>query len=435
MKVNMSPFQSRIEDLKEQYAAENPRSRELMAAAESWMPGGNTRSVLHFEPFPLVIEKGEGAELYDVNGHVLLDCVGEFSAGLYGHSEPTILKAVSEAISRGIVLGGPNLYEAQLAELVCKRFASVELVRFCNSGTEANILAAVTARAVTGRSAIVVFDGAYHGGVMTFSGGGNPMNVPFDWIVLPYNDPTAVREAFVKDGRRIAAVFVEPVLGAAGNIAGTREFLRTLREETEKCDSLLIFDEVKTSRLGGGGVQGLLGITPDMTTLGKYLGGGFPLGAFGGRADIMARFNPHKAGSLKHAGTFNNNVCSMAAGTAGLSLVFTEERADAFFERSESFRLRLGEALSRVHPDFRVTGLGSLISVHVSSIEPRCGTDTTKETQQFRDLLSLRGLLGGVAFTGRGDIFLSLPMTDNDMENILKLIVSTATEYLNLQEA
>ncbi len=435
MNVNMSPFQRRIEDLKDQYAAENPRSRELMAEAESWMPGGNTRSVLHFDPFPLVIEKGEGAKLYDVNGHVMLDCVGEFSAGLYGHSEPAILKAVSEAMSSGIVLGGPNLYEARLAELVCKRFASMDLVRFCNSGTEANVLAAVTAREVTGRSAIVVFDGAYHGGVMTFAGGQNPMNVPFDWIVLPYNDPAAAREVFIKNGRRIAAVFVEPVLGAAGNIAGTYEFLQTLREETEKSGSLLIFDEVKTSRLGGGGVQGILGITPDMTTLGKYLGGGFTLGAFGGRADIMARFNPHEPGSLKHAGTFNNNVCSMAAGIAGLSSVFTKERAEAFLKQSESFRLRLGEALTNVYPDFHVTGLGSLISIHFASVEPRSGTDTTKETRQFRDLLSLKGLLGGVAFTGRGDIFLSLPMTDSDMEIILKLIVSTATEYLDFREA
>ncbi|GLQ06806.1 glutamate-1-semialdehyde 2,1-aminomutase [Sneathiella chinensis] len=425
----MSALDRVIDDLKEEYSQRNPRSQAMMAMAENWMPGGNTRSVLHFDPFPLVIERGEGAYLHDVDGHVLLDCVGEFSAGLYGHSDPQILGAVSTAMASGIVLGAPNLYEARLAELVCERFPSVDLVRFCNSGTEANVLAAVTARHVTGRSAIVVFDGAYHGGVMTFGGGGNPMNVPFDWIVLPYNDAEQVRKTFAEEGRRIAAAFVEPVLGAAGNIAGQREFLQALRDETEKSGSVLIFDEVKTSRLGSGGVQKQLGITPDLTTLGKYLGGGFPLGAFGGSERIMSRFNPRIAGNLSHAGTFNNNVCSMAAGSMGLSEVFSEEIADAFLEKTETFRQQLDRDLKALSPRFHVSGMGSLISIHLRETAPERAADTTPASLAFRRVLNLTGLLSGVAFTGRGDIFLSLPMTDQDLATIRAAILKTAGEY------
>jgi glutamate-1-semialdehyde 2,1-aminomutase len=426
---NTSAFQDRINDLKEEYKATHPNSRQMMATRSEWMPGGNTRSVLHFDPFPLVIQNGVGARIFDVDGFEYLDCVGEFSAGLYGHSDPEILDAVREALSSGVVLGGPNLYEDKLAEQVCNRFASIDLVRFCNSGTEANVLAAVTACEVTHRSKIVVFDGAYHGGVMTFAGGGNPMNVPFDWVVLPYNDVEAVHSYFSQNGNKVAAVFVEPVLGAAGNLPGTTEFLKSLRVETEKSGSVLIFDEVKTSRLGKSGVQGLKGICPDLTTFGKYLGGGFPLGAFGGRKEIMERFNPYAANNLKHAGTFNNNVCSMAAGLAGLSSVFTENRAETFLEMTEAFRRQLGEALTKIHPNFHVTGLGSLLSLHVGEREPQRAADVTEETAEFRYLLSLKGISNGILFTGRGDIFLSLPMTDTDLKQLQDQIVKTANEY------
>ena len=184
------------------------------------MPGGNTRSVLHFEPFPLVMAKGVNAELFDLDGHSYLDLVGEYSAGLFGHSDPEIKAAIHEALEAGTVLASPTRWEADLAGVIQARFPSMELVRFCNSGTEANIMAIVTAMAVTRRRKVLVFREAYHGGVLVFSGGGSPINVPFDCVFANYNDVTGAIAAIRGHGGNLAAVIVEPILGAGGNIPG-----------------------------------------------------------------------------------------------------------------------------------------------------------------------------------------------------------------------
>src|SRR5581483_5263236 len=177
------------------------------------------------------------------------------------------------------------------AEAICARFSAVALVRFCNSGTEANLLALSLARAVTGRSGVLVFAGAYHGGILLFSHGVSPLNPPFDWVVGEYNDPASAASLIERNASDLAAVIVEPLQGAAGVIPGEAEFLRTLRERTAANDVLLVFDEVMTARLSPGGMQELLGIRPDLTTMAKFVGGGLSFGAFGGRADVMSRFD------------------------------------------------------------------------------------------------------------------------------------------------
>ena len=239
---------------RERYAAANPKSRAANERAQAVMPGGNTRSVLHFDPFPLVMVKGINAELFDLDGHSYLDLVGEYSAGLFGHSDPEIKAAIREALEIGTVLASPTRWEADFAGLIQSRFPSMELIRFCNSGTEANLMAIVTALAITGRRKVLVFREAYHGGVLVFSGGGSPINVPFDWVFADYNDVAGTIAAFRTHGDNLAAVIVEPILGAAGNIPGTPEFLHALRAESERVGAILIFDEVKTSRCGSGGI-------------------------------------------------------------------------------------------------------------------------------------------------------------------------------------
>ena len=394
------------------FTAANPRSRERALAAAAVMPGGNTRTVLHYTPFPLAFARGEGATVTDLDGHSYRDFLGEYSAGIYGHSHPVIVAAAKAAIEGGIVLGGPNMYEAKLAAAVAARFPSVERIRFTNSGTEANLMALVTAIAASGRKRVLGFRGGYHGGVLTLKPG-VLTNAPFDFALARYNDLVSV-EALLREGaEQFACAIVEPVMGGAGAIPATAEFLRGLRELTARHGILLILDEVMTSRHGAGGVQGLVGISPDLTTFGKYLGGGFSFGAFGGRADLMERYDPHRPDAFAHAGTFNNNVTSMAAGYAGLSEVFTPEAAEALFARGEALRARLNEAAGAADVPVRATGLGSMIGIHPTDRAITTAEDAP-EAKEARALIHLALIARGIYMARRGFMTLSLPQTPAD---------------------
>ena len=306
------------------YRERCPASERQFNAATEVLPGGNTRSVLFHEPFPLTMVRGEGCWLWDADGHRYLDALGEFTAGLYGHSNAAIREAIHAALAQGLSLSSHTAREAALALEIRARFPSMELLRFTNSGTEANLLALAAAIAHTGRRKVLVFDGAYHGGVLSFGGGASPVNVPHDFVIAPYNDLDAVR-AIVRSRwrRRWRRSWSSPCSARAAASPAKPPFLAGLRELADACGAMLIFDEVMTSRLSIGGRQAQLGIRPDLTTLGKYFGGGLSFGAFGGRADLMARFDPRRADALGHAGTFNNNVLTMAAGLAGLQQVLT----------------------------------------------------------------------------------------------------------------
>ncbi len=201
-----------LADVKERFRVANPNSYQRWQIAQDVMPGGNTRTVLHYEPFPVTMIKGEGTYLYDMDDHRYTDFLGEYSAGLYGHSNPVIQAALKEAIDGGTALGAPNRWETKLAAIICERFSSMDMVRFTNSGTEANLMALGAARAFTGRNKILVFDGAYHGGVLYFSHGGSPVNVPFDVIYAPYNDADGALAAIDANHSDLAAIIVEPML-------------------------------------------------------------------------------------------------------------------------------------------------------------------------------------------------------------------------------
>jgi glutamate-1-semialdehyde 2,1-aminomutase len=408
----MDALKRAIEDLRARYVAANPLSMAADRGAEKYLPGGNTRTVLHFDPFPLTMVAGEGAELTDLDGHRYVDFVGEYSAGLFGHSEEAIKSAVRQALDGGVAMGAPTAHERQLAELLCTRFPGIDQVRFCNSGTEANIWALTTARLLTGRKKILVFRGAYHGGVIKFPHGHSALNIPFDFVLADYNDSKGAEALIGEVGGELAAVIVEPILGAGGNIPGDRAFMQMLRRATREAGALLIFDEVKTSRIGPAGMQGMLGLDPDLTTLGKFIGGGLPIGAFGGSAEIMAHFNPKHQDHWNHAGTFNNDVCSMAAGCAAMGKIYTPQRAQEFFERSEAFRHSLNELFAARSVPMHANGLGSIIAIHFSGKPTNKPSDITAGCQAMRPLLHLEMLLEGVLICSRGDFFLSLPMTD-----------------------
>ena len=411
----MAVLENAIEDARRRYKAANPLSDAAEEDALQYLPGGNTRSVLHYEPFPLTMVSGKGAELTDLDGHRYADFVGEYSAGLFGHSDPRIRAAIDEALDAGIAMGAPMKYERTFAALLCERYPALEQVRFCNSGTEANLMALTTACAVTGRKKLLAFRESYHGGVIKFPGGRCELNVPYDFVLADFNDIAGTAALIRGLGDELAAVIVEPVLGAGGNIPANREFLNTLRSCTQEVGALLIFDEIKTGRLGAAGVQGMLDFTPDLTTVGKFIAGGLPTGAFGGRADLMARYDPRHGRGWNHAGTFNNNVCSMAAGCVAMGEVFTSERAAEFLEWSEAFRLSLNEMFAEKSVPMYANGMGSIIAIHFSNVATKKPTDITAGCQALRPLLHMEMLLEGVLICKRGDFFLSLPMDESHL--------------------
>jgi glutamate-1-semialdehyde 2,1-aminomutase len=412
--ASITDLSGRLAAAEARYIERNPESRRLHERRARVMPGGNTRTTIHQPPFPLTIVRGEGARIVDADGHQYLDFLGEYTAGLYGHSHPVIVGAIREALADGIVLGAPNRYETTLAEAICARFPSIELVRFCNSGTEANLLALSLARAVTGRSRVLVFAGAYHGGILVFNHGSSPLNPPFDWLIGEYNNADAAARLIEQHAHELAAVIVEPLQGAAGVIPGEPDFLRTLRDATAAHDVLLVFDEVMTSRLSTGGLQKLLEIRPDLTTVAKFLGGGLAFGAFGGRADLMSRFDPSRPDAFQHGGTFNNDVLTMAAGAAGLTRVLTAAEIERLNGLGDRLRDRLNNG-ERQHLPLHATGVGSLVGIHFTDGPVRNEADVP-DTPELRALLHFHMLEGGFSYGRRGFIALSLPLGQTDID-------------------
>ncbi len=376
-----------VADVEARYVAANPKSQARYQRALGTMPGANTRTTLHYDPFPVTLRNGEGARVTDLDGHAYRDFLGEYTAGLYGHSEPAIIDALHHALHSGLVLGGPNAYESRLAELFCDRFPAVERVRFCNSGTEGNMMCLSLARAVSGRETILAFSGGYHGGLFSFAGdSASPMNVPGKVVLSDFNDAHAARRLIAEHASDLAAVILEPLMGSGGCIPAEPEFLNALREETERHGVLLIFDEVMTSRLAPGGMQERTGVMPDLVSFGKYLGGGVSFGAFGGREDLMARLDPRRPDALVHSGTYNNNVLTMAAGAAGLEKVFTPEAVRRLNDSGDRLRERLQRAGDERKAPVRVTGLGSMICIHLQHAPIRRPADTAAVPASARKL-------------------------------------------------
>jgi len=398
------------------YAAARPNSAAWSDRARRVMPGGNTRSVLQFDPFPFRVDRAEGRLLHDIDGHRYLDFLGNYTAGLLGHSPAPVLAAAQAALTSGWSLGSVHADEVRLAELLTDRFVSLEQVRFTNSGTEANLMALAVATYHTQRRKVVVFEHGYHGGVLTFGATPSPVTVPHDWLVLPYNDVASVDAAFVEHGTSVAAVLVEPMQGSGGCFPGDTAFLERLRTHCTERGSVLIFDEVMTSRLAVGGAQEVFGITPDMTTLGKYLAGGLTFGAFGGRTDLMAAFDPQAGGALGHAGTFNNNVASMAAGIAGLTEVLHPDVLAATNQRGEDLRLQLNAIFAKHDVAMCVTGVGSLMNVHGTIGPVRSTADLVDADDRLKELLFFHLLDAGVYIARRGFIALSIEITDADVD-------------------
>jgi glutamate-1-semialdehyde 2,1-aminomutase len=421
-----------IADSRQRFIAANPASSARHEGAKKALPGGNTRAVLYYEPFPLTLTGGEGNRLTDLDGHTYVDFVSEYTAGLYGHRNELIAAAIRKVADSGWVLGGPNPFEARLGEAIVARFPAIERVRFCNSGTEANLMALSTARAVTGRPKILAFDGGYHGGILTFAHGGSPLNAPYPFLFSQYNDIAGTRDLIRRHAKDLAAVILEPMMGGGGCIEAKPDFLTMLRAETAQAGILLILDEVMTSRLSYHAYHGKVGLKPDMVTLGKYIGGGCSFGAFGGRADILDRFDPASPNAFGHGGTFNNNIFSMAAGFTGFTQVLTESALQQMNGLGDDLRTRMNEQLKQHRVAGTVTGIGSLMNLHFVAGEIASPHDVEAADPRFLHLWQMEMLLRGQYVTPRGMIALSLPFTRADIETFTGIFDDFLTDYRSI---
>ncbi|KAJ5794008.1 hypothetical protein N7457_000607 [Penicillium paradoxum] len=429
---------SALQNAVTQFIERHPESQLLHRLSLERLPGGNTRTLLHTAPFPVFMHKGEGCELWDEDGNKYYDFVGEMSAGLYGHSHPRLQQAITETVQNvGLSLGATNVYEQHFASLLCERFG-LERLRFTNSGTEANIHALAAARKFTGRRKVVVFRGAYHGSVLSFGDGIPENNIDqADWLLLQYNDSDRVREVFAQNSD-IAAVILEGLQGSGGFIPASVDFLRTIREESEKAGALMILDEVMTSRLGPGGLKDIIGVKPDIITLGKYLGGGLPFGAFGGRGDVMDVFSPLTPGALAHSGTFQNNTLMLHAGYVGLSEVFTPEAVQLLNAQGIDLRQRLN--LVFAGSKFSITGQGSLMCVHATktglhSEQITCRDDIAAvEDTDLKQLFWLELVNAGFWVQNRGTITLNIAMSKTAVDSFVQAVKEFCTRHRSLIE-
>jgi glutamate-1-semialdehyde 2,1-aminomutase len=426
---SINAVENALESARKRYLLLHPKSREAFEESKKYMPGGNTRTVLFHTPFPLRIQSGSVNRVTDADGNQYINFLGEYTAGLFGHSNPVIRKAIDAALDRGLNLSGHNPDEITLAKLVCERFPSIENVRFTNSGTEANLLAISAARHHTSRNKVMVFEGGYHGGLLYFGGGGIPINAPFDYVIAPYNDIANTEKLIVRYGDELACVLVEPMQGSAGCIPGNHEFLAMLSEYCKESDIVLIFDEVMTSRLSSAGAQGKTGIIPDMTTLGKYIGGGMSFGAFGGRREIMEMFDPTLPGSIPHAGTFNNNSLTMAAGVAAMRDVITDQNLTTLNSLGDHLRDGLNKAFDSANARLTATGSGSIIGIHPVFGAVNSTADLVEKDDRLLELLFLLLLERGYYIARRGFIALMLDIGEDEINGFLAAVQEILDEY------
>ncbi len=425
-----------LDRARQQFADRNPGSRRYFEEASQVLPGGHTRTVLNHPPFPLAFVAGEGATLTDTDGHRYIDLLGDYTAGLLGHSERRVLDVVTSALQTNVSVGGVHPAEAVLGRLMCERFG-IDRVRFTNSGTEANLMAITTATQFTGRSKLLVFLGGYHGGVLYFASGPAPWNAPYDFVIAPYNDLAGTTALIEQHGNELAAVIMEPMLGSGGCVPATAEFAQGVFAAARAAGAVCIADEVMTSRHGRQGMLRLLGAEADITTYGKYIGGGFSFGAFGGRADLLDQYDTTpgaRTNVISHAGTFNNNIATMTAGGAVLGEVFTADVAEAHTARGDEFRQQVAAVCAKHPVPMSVSGFGSMMSLHATATVPTNVREAFARDHVLQELVFLGLLERGVYIAFRGMVNVGLAHTDDQLAAGLDALDDTLAELSKLRD-
>lgn len=429
-----------IDSLVAEYRARNAASCALFRRAQAVLPGGNTRTGVFVDPFPIYVDHAAGVELVDVDGNRRLDFVNNASALILGHAHPAVVAAIAQQAGRGTAYFAPGPLEVELAELLTERIPSLERLRFCSSGTEAVLGALRAARAFTGRPMIAKFEGAYHGiddpALISYlpppgpalGPAARPRPIPASAglapgtaeqvLVLPFNDAAACAALLREHAERLAAVIVDPLSTAAGLTLPAPGFLETLRRLTGELGIVLIFDEVVSFRAGAGGAQGRFGVRPDLTCLAKVVAGGTPGGAFGGRADIMALYDPTEgAPAIPQSGTYNGNPIVMAAGLATLR-VMTQAAYRSLDERTSRLGARLRQVFDAAGVPASVVTAGSLFQFYFLPQPPRNYREAAQDDAARQRWLYFRLMNRGVVTRRGGNV--SLPMEERHLDRLLE---------------
>ncbi|MFT4037808.1 MAG: aspartate aminotransferase family protein [Thermomicrobiales bacterium] len=428
-------------DVLADFRASSPRSAALFEEARKVMPGGDTRTVAFHAPYPLTVSEGRGYEVQDADGRTYIDLLNNYTSLIHGHGHPAVVAAVTALLPTGTAFPAPNTSQTRLAQIMTARVASVDMIRFCNSGTEAGMNAIRAARAFTGRDVIVKMEGGYHGtyddvevsvhpapddpaagpvhapqGVLGTRG--VPQNTLENVLVTPMNDIEAIERLMRERGGEIAAIIVEPVMGSAGMLPADQAFLEALRALTIENGALLIFDEVMTFRLEPGGVQEHYRVRPDLTTFAKIIGGGFPVGAFGGRSEVMEQFDPARPAPLWQSGTFNGNLITMAAGVAAME-AFPADEVARINGLGEQLRTGLRGIVEDEGLTATVTGYGSFVGFHFGVESVNSYRDAARADKGLARLLHLTLLGEGIYVAPRLMMCTSTPMTSETIDTVI----------------
>jgi len=414
------------------YPSKTQKSKKLYERAKSVLPAGVSYAIRHFEPYPFCTARAKGSKLFDVDGNEYVDFWLGHTALILGHSPPIVVEAVKTQLENGTHYGTSHELEIKLAEQIVKIVPSAEMVRFTNSGTEANMYATRLARAYTGRTKIAKFEGGWHGGYDALHAGVKyPFNIPEsaglttgalqDTIVLPFNDLEGVRERL--KNKEVASITIEPVLGAGGGIPAEKRFLKGLRELCNERGTLLIFDEVITGfRLAPGGGQQYYGVTPDITVFGKILGGGFPIGTFCGRREIMERIDTlvyRRPYYSFHGGTFAANPISMTAGLATLKVLEDGQLINELNNIGGKIREKLKEIFEANEVEVQVTGAGSLFNTHFTKGEVKDARAASKADKKKQVDYHLNLIANGVFLLPTHTGALSTAHSETDIKKLL----------------
>jgi glutamate-1-semialdehyde 2,1-aminomutase len=413
-----------LEAEQREYESRTPSSRERFRRASDVFPGGDTRVATFHAPYPLTIERGERIDLVDVDGNGYLDFLLNYTSLVAGHRHPQVMEAAAEAMGRLTGVAAPVPGQIELASELIDRVDSVERVRFTNSGSESTLVALWAARAYTGRPTVIKAIGGYHGCVpeldRSIRPGAFPPGLPESApvVAVPFNDGGALRAAIEDAGESLAAVFLEPVLGSGGVVPPEEGYLESAAEWARAAGALLVLDEVITFRLSRGGYQGLAGVTPDLTAFAKIIGGGFPVGAVGGSADVMEVFRPGGAKSITHSGTFNGNPVTVAAGLRTLELL-DEKGYETLNSLGGKLAKGLRDAIAETGVAAQVTHVGSLLNVHFTT-EPITDFDGTQRADHKAAAAYHLGLLNrGVFIAPRGMMAVSLVTEERDLATVV----------------
>ncbi len=377
-------------------------SAGLYEQAISLMPGGTSRQASYWAPYPLTIKRGEGPRFWDVDGHEYIDLINNYTAMVHGHAYPPIVAAARKQIGDGTGWAAANEPQNRLAELITERVPGIEQVRFTNSGSEAGALAFTIARIVTGRNKLLMARWGYHGSLLEFEIGSFGKEGPLTHLAT-YNDLADFESVLSEHGDDIAAVFLEPVLGASGVIRGEPDFLHGARAAAHKAGALFVLDEVLTLRFAVGGCQSGLDIQPDLTMLGKIIGGGFPVGAVGGRADLMKIFDPANM-KVFHSGTFNANPVTMVAGEVSLREL-TAERIERMDRLRETLQSGLADVATKHGLPLAMNHYGSCLNIYFSESVPE--SSIVREDDELIDRFHIACINHGLFIAPRGMIALS----------------------------